>query len=158
VTSATLLVVCHVSIGCQKSRTKVLGIEGPLLGACDWWFHHCLGICESSAFLFHQRSLVSWSLHGTDGLLRGWDVLLYGGVPVLQSGRLVFGQQPCCMAKTCGLGDDVRGHTWSDVRPEGQKSEGPVSRFGCQEMRCHAFALVGWITHDLFCSVGVDPT
>jgi len=25
-------------------------------------------------------------------------------------------------------------------------------------MRCHAFVLVGWITHDLFCSAGADPT
>ena len=25
-------------------------------------------------------------------------------------------------------------------------------------MRCHAFVLVGWIAHDLFCSVGADPT
>jgi len=25
-------------------------------------------------------------------------------------------------------------------------------------MRCHAFALVGWIAHGLFCNVGADPT
>jgi len=25
-------------------------------------------------------------------------------------------------------------------------------------MCCHAFAMVGWIAHDLFCSVGADPT
>jgi len=25
-------------------------------------------------------------------------------------------------------------------------------------MRCHAFVLVGWIAHGLFCNVGADPT
>jgi len=25
-------------------------------------------------------------------------------------------------------------------------------------MRCHAFVLVGWIAHDLFFSIGADPT
>ena len=30
---------------------------------------------------------------------------------MLQSALLIFGQQPRCMAKTCALGDGVRGHT-----------------------------------------------
>ena len=30
---------------------------------------------------------------------------------MLQSALLNFGQHPGCMAKTCALGDGVRGHT-----------------------------------------------
>ena len=75
------------------------------------------------------------------GLLGGWGVLLYGGVHVLHSALIVFGQKPRCMARTCAGEDDVQGHTGSGARPVGQVSEGPASKFGCHGMRCHAFVL-----------------
>jgi len=73
----------------------------------------------------------------------GWHALPCGGVHVLQSALLIFGQQPRCMPKTYALRDDVRGHTQNDAKPEGQKLKGPISIFRGQGMLCHVSALVG---------------